>query len=303
MKLAGKLYFLAVCFFAGIVLARYLKPPPDEPVPHFRPKPRAAETPNDGEEPAMSGRVPTVAPGLGLTGARSSKAVAARGSISAPMVPAAAPAPPREASKATAAWVPEGSGSGSRAGRDSITPADRLALEKAGIPTEEKAAFAAGSSSDWMESMSLRVAGSPRLLGLLFNNGFIADGVMSRAPMRRLCANEDVLAGYLSGQDQPGLRPMNETSAFLKDMLRDGETAHAGLQSELARRLEACPSMHALAGDPPALKKVFAANPDTLTFLSNPTFLSTLASDPDAMGMLQSASSAAVGRASGASTP
>lgn len=298
MKPGWKLYWLAVCFVAGMALARIFHWTSPSPARVVRPAPRAdvAEPEPEDEERAL-GPVASVAPGYGLKGSHEAIAPAVREITRPPAPSAPAPAPPpRAASAGGAAWTSEAGGSGSRTERDPMTPAEQKALENAGLPSGHKEAFSAGAMPDVVKSIGRRIAGSPRLLRLLLNNGFVADGVMSREPMRRMCSNEGVLAAFLSGQPQPGIRPLTEDTSFFKSILSNGATAEAAVQSELAHRFAACPSMHALAADRSTLMKVFDANPDTLTYLTNTNLLVAAAADPDAMNMLQSASSAAAGR-------
>lgn len=206
---------------------------------------------------------------LGGPAAEASKAAASPPPSGAPAPPAAAP--PAANAPAPAPPSPQ---------------EEAKDLAQAGIPTDAKGLAGLGAKEGMLSALAGRMLDHPNVLRAIFNNKTVVDAFMARPRAKENCENAGALKGYLSDPKSGG---MTNVFPVIQKALSSGAASSlvgALADTEMVKRVSACPSLKTLSNDSSAITSIAMGNPQALSLLMDPRGAAALASNPQAAAAL-----------------
>ncbi len=196
----------------------------------------------------------------------------------------ASPAAPQPAAQAPAAAPPAAAPPASAP----ASAADEVkALASAGIPTDAKGLSNLGAKEGLLSSLAAKLLNHPKVLAAIFNNKTVVDAFMSRKRAKENCESGGALKSYLSDPNSGG---MTKVFPVIQQAMSNQATASALVSAladtEMVKRVSACPSLQALSNDSTAVVSIAMANPKALGMMMDPRGMAALASNPKAAGVL-----------------
>jgi hypothetical protein len=160
-------------------------------------------------------------------------------------------------------------------------------LASAGIPTDAKGLANLGAKEGMLSSLAAKLLDHPKVLAAIFNNKTVVDAFMSRKRAKENCESGGALKSYLSDPNSGG---MTKVFPVIQQAMSRPGTASALVSAladtEMVKRVSACPSLQALSSDTTAVTSIAMANPKALGMLMDPRGMAALASNPKAAGVL-----------------
>lgn len=195
--------------------------------------------------------------------------------------PSDAPAPP--AAAAPAANAP--------AAPPASAQDEAKELASAGIPTDAGGLANLGAKEGMLSALAGKMLDHPSVLRAIFNNKTVVDAFMARPRAKENCQNAGALKDYLSDSKSGG---MTNVFPVIQKALSSGAASSlvgALADTEMVKRVSACPSLKTLSNDSSAITSIALGNPKALTLLMDPRGAAALASNPQAAAALASVQS------------